>query len=162
MDTRIKKGLSMRGLLGCGISFGVPPDRGCLEQLYRNSGAFPAANAQRGDAAFQTALFEGVDEGDEYPRTRGTDGMTEGAGAAVDVDFVGVQAELLNSEQGDNGKGFVDFEEVDVVFAPACFVEHFVDGTNRRQGEFGRQLRVAGVGDNARNRRGARRGCRAF
>ena len=152
----------MRGLLGCGIPVGVPPYRWSLEQFYRNRGAFPAANAQRGDAAFQAALLEGMDEGDEYPRTRGTDGVTEGAGAAVDVDFVGVQAQFLYRQQGHNGEGFVDFEEVDVVFAPTCFVEHFVDRTDRRKSELGGKLRVAGVGDDTRDGLGARSGCRAL
>lgn len=152
----------MRGLLGCGIPVGVPPYRWSLEQFYRNRGAFPAANAQRGDAAFQAALFEGMDEGDEYPRTRGTDGVTEGAGAAVDVDFVGVQAQFLYRQQGHNGEGFVDFEEVDIVFAPTRLVEHFADRANGRQGELGGQLGVAGVSDDTRNGRGARRCGRAF
>ena len=53
------------------------------------------------------------------PRSAGADRVAERGGAAVDVDLVVRNAEVVHREHGDAGEGFVDFEQVDVALAPA-------------------------------------------
>ena len=47
------------------------------------------------------------------PGARHADGVAERDGAAVDVDLVLVDAEVVHRGQADGGEGLVDLEEVD-------------------------------------------------
>src|SRR5574337_493270 len=88
-----------------------------LYDFERHGGRFAAADAQAGNAALAAALAQGVDQRDDDARTRRTDRVTEGAGAAVHVHLVRRQAERVDGEQRDDREGFVDLEQVDIAHA---------------------------------------------
>src|SRR4029079_4968346 len=88
---------------------------------------FAAADAQRGDAALPPALPEGVEQGDDDARAAGADRMAERGRAAMDVDLLVRDADVLHREHGDAGERLVDFPQVDVAHRPAGSLEHLVD-----------------------------------
>ena len=63
----------------------------CLDQFDRNGRGFAAANAQTGNAALFAAVPQRMQQGGQNAGPRGANGMTQGAGAAVDVNFGRVQ-----------------------------------------------------------------------
>src|SRR5271163_2583121 len=75
----------------------------------------------------------------------GTDGVAQGAGAAVDVDLVMREVEVAHGGHGDNGKRLVDFEQIDLVAVPAEPGQQLFDRTNGGGGEPGRVLGVTAV-----------------
>ena len=89
----------------------------CLCAVDDEGDAFAAADAEGGDAALRVALLHCVEEGDEDAGAGSADGVAEGDGAAVDVDAGGVEAEELVVDDGDDGEGFVDLVEIDLVLA---------------------------------------------
>ena len=54
--------------------------------------------------------------------------MSERAGAAIDVDLVVSDADILHRRHGDAGKGFVDFIQIDGIGIPA---ESVLQSANR-------------------------------
>ena len=54
---------------------------------------------------------------------RGADRVADGDGAAVDVDLVGVPAELLADRERLRGEGLVGFDQVEVGDRPAGFLQ---------------------------------------
>ena len=57
------------------------------DALDGDGGGFTAADAQRGDAAFQVARFQRMQQRHDQSRAGGADRMAERAGAAIDVEF---------------------------------------------------------------------------
>src|SRR5438046_2430873 len=91
-----------------------------------------AAEAQRGNATFQIASLQFVQESDQDARPAGADRMTDGHCAAVDVHFFGIEFQLARDGDGGDGEGFIELDEVNVLIAgPACFREQFFDGIDR-------------------------------
>src|SRR5258707_3984149 len=62
-----------------------------LATLDGESDGVAAAEAESGDAAFQVAALEFVEQRDEDARAAGADGMAESDCAAVDVYFFGIE-----------------------------------------------------------------------
>ncbi|MND80576.1 hypothetical protein D3C80_723490 [compost metagenome] len=83
----------------------------------------------------QAFLAQGRQQGDEDARARRADRMAQGASATMDVDLVVRQVQVLHRRQGDHGKGFVDFEQIDLGQAPASALDQLVDGADRCGGE---------------------------
>ncbi|MCY1187863.1 hypothetical protein D9M73_288970 [compost metagenome] len=71
--------------------------------------------------------------------------MTEGAGAAVDIDLVVWQVEVFHGRQGDHGEGLVDLEQVDFGQVPAGAFHQFVDRADRGGREQRRGVGKGGV-----------------
>src|SRR5438552_2027100 len=67
------------------------------------------------------------------------------ASVAIDVELVSGNAKILLRCHRDDGKRFVDLEQVDIADAPADLVEQFPDRRDRRGGEPLRLLAVGGV-----------------
>src|ERR1019366_3773296 len=67
-----------------------------LGQFDGDGGSFATADAQRGDAALQLAALERMHERGDDARARSPDRMTEGAGAAVDVDLFVRQTDIAH------------------------------------------------------------------
>ncbi len=107
-------------------------------QFFDDGGyALAAADAEGGKAAFGAAEFHGVEQGYEDARAAGADGVAEGDGAAVDVDFFLDEAEFFADGQELGGEGFVGFDEVDVVEGEAGFGQRLAgggDGTHAHDG----------------------------
>ena len=61
--------------------------------------------------------------------------MAQRGRAAVHVYFFVADADVTHGEHGDTGKSFVYFPQFNVIHAPACVIEHFLNGTNRSHGE---------------------------
>src|SRR5690349_15613174 len=95
------------------------PRNSGLDQFHRYRSRFAAADAEARDAALAAGLLQRVDQRHEDSRSAGADRMTEGGRAAVDVDLVVRDAEVLHREHGDAGEGLVDFPQVDVGGLPA-------------------------------------------
>ena len=78
------------------------------------AGALAAADAGAREADLLAALLELVDEGHDHAGAGVAERMAERDGAAVDVDDVGVEAELAGGEGGDAGEGLVQLGELHV------------------------------------------------
>ena len=64
----------------------------CLKHLNRHGRSLAATDAKSCNALLFAVTLKSVHEGDKQARAGGADGVTLRAGAAVDVDFLGVQA----------------------------------------------------------------------
>ncbi len=58
--------------------------------------------------------------------------MAERNRAAIDVDLVAVELEVADEFLGDDRKGLVDLEQVDIVNREAGFGQHLAGGRHRR------------------------------
>ena len=106
-----------------------------LHHLHDHRRRFSTADADRGKASLQSAILQRVNQRDENPRAARHDRMTKGDGAAVDVEFVVGDARVLHRCECDDGKRFVDFEEIDVVDLHLRALEHQLDRFDRCGGE---------------------------
>ena len=78
--------------------------------------------------------------------------MAERGGAAIDVDLVVRNAEVVHRDHRDAGERLVDLEQVDIVFRPAGLGHHLLQRRDGGGGELGRLVGVGGVGDDPRDR----------
>ena len=78
--------------------------------------------------------------------------MAQRARAAVHVDLVVRQAEVVHRGHRDDRERLVDLEEVGGLRVPAGLLEELADRADRRRREPLRLLRVRGVADDARER----------
>src|SRR5688572_17285303 len=90
--------------------------------------AHPAADAECGQAVAAAGTFQLVDQGAEDHPASGTEGVAHGDGAAVDVDLVEGQAEVLDEAEDDRGEGLVDLDEVEFVGADAGLGQRLAAG----------------------------------
>ena len=75
---------------------------------FDNSGdTLPHTDAHGREAIATAAFFHFVNECCHKPCTAAAEGMTEGDGAAVNIQFLGIDAELSNASNDLRGKGFV-------------------------------------------------------
>ncbi len=88
---------------------------------HRNAHA--AADAKRGEALLGVALLHLIDQRGEDARARGADRVADRDRAAVDVDLVGVPAELLADRKRLRGEGFVGFDQVEIGDRPAGLLQ---------------------------------------
>src|SRR5436190_5747301 len=88
---------------------------------HRNSHA--AADAQRREALFGVTLLHFVEQRDENARARCADRMTERDGTAIDVDLIGVPAEVAVDGAGLRREGLVGLDEVEILGRPAGFLQ---------------------------------------
>src|ERR1017187_5447994 len=131
-------------------------------QFDGDGGSFAAADAQRGDAALQLAALERMHERGDDARARSPDRMTEGAGAAVDVDLFVRQTDIAHRRHGDHRERFVDLVQIHIRRPPRGRLQHALDRTAWGGREPFRLVRMAGIGDNARQRRNAGRAHRGL
>src|SRR5690606_32725494 len=82
----------------------------------------------------------------------GADRVAEGASAAVHVHLCVVEAEVVHGCHGDDGEGFVDLEQVNVVLGPARALQHLFHRADGCGGEPLRRVGVGGVGHDLRQR----------
>ena len=76
--------------------------------------------------------------------------MAQSGRAAVDVDLVMRDAQIAHREHRDTGKGFVDFEQINIGDVPPGLGETLIDCANRGCGEILWRLCVCCMGDDAR------------
>src|SRR5262249_20253322 len=88
-------------------------------------------DAQRGEAFLGVALLHFVKERDKDAPARGADRMPERNGAAVDIDLVGIPAEVLVDRAGLRRKGLVRLDEIDILDLPAGLLERRPRSRNR-------------------------------
>src|SRR6185437_5570577 len=88
-----------------------------------NCSGFTATDAERGDAAFEVLCLQRMQQRHDQAGTGGADGMAERAGAAVDVQLVARNSEILLRCHRHHREGLVDLEQVDVADAPADLVQ---------------------------------------
>src|SRR5665647_863487 len=78
-----------------------------LSDLDDGGDALAAAYTHGRQTVRAAFLLERMDEGGEDAGARGTNGVAEGDGATVGVDFLHIQAEFLGDGPGLGGEGFV-------------------------------------------------------
>src|SRR5688572_188506 len=88
---------------------------GELSSFDRQSYSIAAAEAERGDAAFEIPLLQGIDQRGQDARAAGADRVAERDGAAIDVHSGRVDPELLDHREQLDREGFVDLEEIHIV-----------------------------------------------
>src|SRR3954465_14533611 len=81
------------------------------DTLDRDGGGFTAADAQRGNATLEMMRLQRVKQGHDQPRAGGADRVTEGAGAAMNVELFAGNAEIALRSHCDHGKRLVDLEQ---------------------------------------------------
>src|SRR5690606_27921817 len=75
---------------------------------------FSAPDAESGQASLLVFLDQCVNEGREDPCAGGTDGVTEGDGAAVHVDLFEVKTSKFCTSHCHAAEGLVDLPKIDV------------------------------------------------
>src|SRR4051794_30000608 len=93
--------------------------------------ALPAAAAQRGRAGAATAAAQLEREVQRDARAGHADRVTERDGAAVDVDLLGVEAEVAHRLDADRRERLVDLDEVEVAGGEARTGQRLLDGIRR-------------------------------
>src|ERR1044072_9426155 len=96
--------------------------------------AHAAADTQGGEALLGVALLHFVEKGGEDAGARGADRVADRDRAAVDVDLVGVPAELLADRERLGGERLIGFDEVEIGDRPAGFLERALRGGGRTDG----------------------------
>src|SRR5271168_3338910 len=112
-----------------------------------------AADAQCDERATGVAALELVDHGAGDHRAGGTERVSHRDGAAVDVELLVRDVEVLLELQHDGGEGLVQFEQVDVVDRQARAVEHLAGGRGRA-GQHDDRVRADGRGGDDAGPRG--------
>src|SRR5271157_1375582 len=94
-----------------------------LAALHAHGDAHAAADAQRGEAFLGVAPRHLVEQGYQDAGAGCADRMPERDGAAIDVDFAGIPAEVLVDRAGLGGESLVGLDEVEVLDLPAGLLE---------------------------------------
>src|SRR5258707_451969 len=134
----------------CGIEYFPSLCLLFLHSLYHCSDALAYADAHSGEAVATAAPLQFVEQGGDDARATTAQGMTEGDGAAVDVEFFLVDLQFADTLERLGGEGFVDLDQVKVVDAQTGSLE------NLARGRDGSQAHVGGIdardcaGDDAR------------
>src|SRR6185437_2051586 len=111
-----------------------------------------AANTKRDERTPGVATLEFVDHGAQNHCAGGSQRVTHGDGAAVDVELLVGNVEVLLELQHHGGEGLVQLEQVDVVDGQTGAVEHLL-GRGGRAGQHDHRVGAAGRGgDDARPR----------
>ena len=87
------------------------------EPLHDHGHALAAADAHRLEAEGLAAVLEAVEQRGHDAGARLTEGVAERDGAAVDVELVPADAEVLGRGDHLGREGLVDLDQVDVVDA---------------------------------------------
>src|SRR5205823_14243376 len=126
-----------------------------LERLDDGGVALAAAAAEGSSAGAAAAAAQLVDEGEQHTVAGHADGVAEGDGAAVDVDDVVADAEVVHRRQTHGGKGLVQLEEVDVLHVLVDLGQGGLDRTRRLVQERRVGSRDLAIRDELGERRGA-------
>ena len=99
------------------LDFGI--DKGhfqFLRNLHFHDGgaAHAAADAEGSQALVGAAMLHGVEQGDQDTGTGSAHGMTQGDGAAVDVDLAHVELQVMGNGQALGREGLVGLDEVHI------------------------------------------------
>src|SRR5690606_35757500 len=73
----------------------LPAEKAFSDRFNHHGDPLAAADAEGGQAVLLVPPLQLVQKGEQDPGSAGADGMAEGDGAAVDVENVAVQIELL-------------------------------------------------------------------
>src|SRR4030095_15133159 len=77
------------------------------------------------------APFHFVNECCHEPCAAAAEGVTEGDGAAVDIQFLGIDPELSNASNNLGRKGLVQFDQIDLIDGQAGSFQRFLRGGDR-------------------------------
>src|SRR5690606_4676351 len=119
------------------------------DHLNGKGDGFATANAKRGNSALSAGLAQRTNQGGQQTGPGGTDGVTQGGRAAMDIHLVMRQTEVFHGCHSDDGKGFVDLVKVDVVSLPVQLGQQLLDGADRGGGEPLGLMCMLAVSDNA-------------
>src|SRR5450756_2147501 len=89
------------------------------------------AEAEDGQAVAALPSLQLPDDRRRQSPAAGADGVAEGAGAAVNIDLVDVEAEGLDRDHRHHGEGLVDLEEVDIADGQPRLRAGLLDGADR-------------------------------
>src|SRR5262249_48355478 len=91
--------------------------------LHAHCNAHAAADAQRGEAFFCMPFLHLVEQRHQHAGARRPDRMAQRNRAAVDVDLVGVPAEVLVDRAGLGRERLVRLDQIEVLDLPARLLE---------------------------------------
>src|SRR6266511_2925694 len=120
--------------------------------LDQQGDALPAADAGRGDAVAHLRAPELAREREGEPHAGCAQRMTDGDGAAVDVELGFVDAEFARARHDLRAEGFVDLEAIDVRKLEPRALEHGLDGGHRTDAHDVRSHADGCTGEDARER----------
>ena len=93
-----------------------------LGSLYRDGCAFTTPDIDRRDPAFQVALFEGVRERHNDPRTGCAKRVAQRAGTAVRIHAVTRHTKVMHKGHRHDGKCLVHLPQIDILKGSSDFV----------------------------------------
>src|SRR5579885_872160 len=99
--------------------------------MHAHGDAHAAADAERGEALLGVALLHLIEQRGENARARGADRMTEGDGAAIDVELGRIEAELLADRDRLCSEGLIGLDEIKILHRPAGLLERGLRGAYR-------------------------------
>src|SRR5580704_1897275 len=90
-----------------------------------------AADTERGETLLRVALLHLVEQRYQYARTGGADRMPNGDGAAIDVDLLGVPAQVFIDRAGLRSERLVGLDEIEVADVPTGLLQRRARGWDR-------------------------------
>src|SRR5690606_35473301 len=84
------------------------PSLACLRIFNQQRDALPAPDTGRGDAVALARALEFISESERKPDARGAQRMSDGDGAAIDVELVFVEPELHDAGKDLRAERFID------------------------------------------------------
>src|SRR5580698_6223271 len=106
-------------------------DKDLIQTFNDHGNSLPSADAGCRQAIFLLAAVQFVEQRDYEPSSGCAQGMSEGDGPAVHIDFVAIEAEFLFDSKILRGEGFIDFDQVNVVESQPSFLQSDFRGWNR-------------------------------
>ena len=101
----------------------------------REGDALAAADAQGDNAAFETIPPHRVNQAGRQHRSRRTDRVPMGDGAALDVDDVFCKSEFLRNRDRNRRESLVDFNTLEIRFPPSRALQSLPHRRDRTKAE---------------------------
>src|SRR4051794_14316654 len=97
--------------------------RACSLALHAHGDTHAAADAERREALLGIAPAHLVQQRCQHARAGSADRVTERNRAAVDVDLLGIPAEVLVHRAGLRGEGLIGLDQVEILDLPAGLLQ---------------------------------------
>src|ERR1700747_2847569 len=93
-----------------------------------------------------------MEQSHRYARSRASDRMADGDGAAIDVELFAIKMQLAITGQDLGGEGLIHFDEIEARQGETVPLFHLADGRHRPDAHDARINSRGGCGKNSRHR----------